>query len=543
MCMLGLQGAASGAVSGIRPPLGLTTPTNSDTNLYQTLCQGALPITWNGVSFSFEEMNDTNCIVHTVILPSTGGADSTITMTVRVRLNSTAVYHDTLRQNDLSTYTPPLSVSISYSPSDTDPSLVALVDTTVTLTNTAGCDSTVVFSLHIWRNYAVEDSAFVCDNKLPHRWREHILLGDTTLVDTLLTLHGADSVVTYTVSTLPSFVSYDTVSFCPLDSIIYLGHDYGALGDYDTLFFAANGCDSLLHIHLQASSTHISPLVSLDGNKWLPYDTLLLGCSPQQFFLRDTTPVQSHEWHFWNNDGSSDTTGTDNLFAVIADTLSTFGFQLTSVSPEGCPDTIRVDTILITFPKPTADFIFYPERPSMHHPFSQFTNRNFPDTCDWFWLVSKDQGGGTMDTLRERNPYYEWDVPATPGDYPVKLVAMWLHYGPDSLTVVCSDTSTQTVVIVNTYLQFPNVVTPNGDGNNDTWEVVNLVDMGEYTMNELWIYNAWGVLVFHAKDIRNHEDFWNPLDTRSPDGTYYFRFSAKNEHGVVRKNGVIEVVR
>ena len=73
--------------------------------------------------------------------------------------------------------------------------------------------------------------------------------------------------------------------------------------------------------------------------------------------------------------------------------------------------------------------------------------------------------------------------------------------------------------------------------------MVNLVDIGLYPVNELWIYNQWGVRVFHARDIRTHEEFWDPNATNSPDGTYYYRFAAMSDYGVVKRNGTIEVLR
>ncbi len=108
---------------------------------------------------------------------------------------------------------------------------------------------------------------------------------------------------------------------------------------------------------------------------------------------------------------------------------------------------------------------------------------------------------------------------------------------------MCADTLEQTVTIVNDFLQFPNLVTPNGDGQNDRWIVVNLVEEGLYTMNEVWIFNQWGVQVFHAKNMRREEDFWDPNETNSPDGTYYYRFTARSEYGIVKHNGTIEVAR
>jgi hypothetical protein len=53
----------------------------------------------------------------------------------------------------------------------------------------------------------------------------------------------------------------------------------------------------------------------------------------------------------------------------------------------------------------------------------------------------------------------------------------------------------------------------------------------------------WGTLVYHTKNISQESDFWDPALTHSPDGTYFFRFSAKSLHGLVRCNGSIEVVR
>ena len=132
---------------------------------------------------------------------------------------------------------------------------------------------------------------------------------------------------------------------------------------------------------------------------------------------------------------------------------------------------------------------------------------------------------------------------ADTGDYPVALIAYFLHQGPDTLTITCTDTATFPIKIVNTYLQFPNFVTPNGDGINDRWVIVNLLEIGEYSMNELWIYDRWGALVYHVKNISKPSDFWDPLETNSPDGTYYYRFSAKNNFGLIKRNGVIEVVR
>ena len=62
-------------------------------------------------------------------------------------------------------------------------------------------------------------------------------------------------------------------------------------------------------------------------------------------------------------------------------------------------------------------------------------------------------------------------------------------------------------------------------------------------MNELWIFNQWGVCVYHVRNITRDDQFWDPNDLPCPDGTYYYRFMAQNPYGIVRHNGIIEVLR
>ena len=149
------------------------------------------------------------------------------------------------------------------------------------------------------------------------------------------------------------------------------------------------------------------------------------------------------------------------------------------------------------------------------------------------------------------------------GDYVVRLINEWTHQA-DSFRVAdfawadstlfptclypvlhhtCVDSAEHIVTITNEYLQVPNLVTPNGDGTNDRWEVVNLLEFGNYSMNELWVYDRTGALVYHVKNIRRSDQFWDPEATRSPDGTYYYRFVAEGPYGVVKRNGTIEVLR
>ena len=544
----------------------LTVYRNSDTSISGSLCEGNLPIMWNGVTFALgEEDPITHVITHTTTIHTIHGADSLLTMNLLVLYNSANAIHDTLLQNNLPTYTPPVTVPVVYTQNELDPSLVSLIDTTIVFTNAVGCDSTVHYTLHIWRNYNIADSAVRCDNQLPFSWNGVNFYSDSTATITFSSATASDSVVTFHLIVNPSYDTTDTLLICPHRPYIYDSIDYGGPGVYDIIYTTSLGCDSISHVTLMPRDTSflLSPEVSLnkdhstrleDESVWLPYDTTLLGCLPSLLQLQDTSTSVSRTWTFWNTSGLGDTVSdTTALFGTDIDTMGIFGFQLIAISPEGCHDTVGNDTLLFVFNNPTADFIWEPGIVPFHDPTLTLRPTATPtDSLTYRWLIALDTQGGQYDTLQNDEGTnglwtYSWEPLIDSGHYDVALIAYWEHSlsTTDTLTlsVACTDTAHYPVQIVNTYLQFPSLVTPNGDGVNDTWEVVNLVEMGEYPLNEVWIYNQWGILIFHARNIRRHDECWDPNTTNSPDGTYFFRFSGKGRYGIVKHNGVIEVLR
>jgi gliding motility-associated-like protein len=71
----------------------------------------------------------------------------------------------------------------------------------------------------------------------------------------------------------------------------------------------------------------------------------------------------------------------------------------------------------------------------------------------------------------------------------------------------------------------PNLITPNGDGKNDHFEIVNL---GFSPESELTIFDRWGKEVYASKDYKN---YWP--DGKVAFGTYFFmlKSSGKMERG------------
>lgn len=83
-----------------------------------------------------------------------------------------------------------------------------------------------------------------------------------------------------------------------------------------------------------------------------------------------------------------------------------------------------------------------------------------------------------------------------------------------TVTDDCGRTRSEVVeVIVECDVVIPNVITPNGDGFNDKFEIEGIT----YTPNTVTIFNRWGQKVYEASNYKNQ---WNGGDV--PDGTYFY---------------------
>jgi gliding motility-associated-like protein len=90
-------------------------------------------------------------------------------------------------------------------------------------------------------------------------------------------------------------------------------------------------------------------------------------------------------------------------------------------------------------------------------------------------------------------------------------------------------------------LEFRNVITPDGDGLNEYFQI-NCLNL--YLQNNLKIFNRWGQLVF---EIDNYANDWagvNRLGEDLPDGAYFFVFEYTDETGELQQmKGHITIIR
>ena len=87
------------------------------------------------------------------------------------------------------------------------------------------------------------------------------------------------------------------------------------------------------------------------------------------------------------------------------------------------------------------------------------------------------------------------------------------------------------------------MVTPNGDGINDRFVIGGLVEHQCYPYNLLIIFDRTGRVVYRGENIYSEEQFWDPVATRSPAGTYFYRFVGRGINHATQHNGCIELLK
>lgn len=271
-------------------------------------------------------------------------------------------------------------------------------------------------------------------------------------------------------------------------------HTYSPAGTYNvTLITISNfGCSDT------ASGTAVVNA--------LPVATITVGgtatlCQGDSVML--SVPSMPQTWYDWN-------TG-DSTSSIFADTTWNYVVQVTD-SATGCT---AWDSVMITvLPRPIANA--------------------GPDTAISAGSSAVLQGsGGTM---------WNW-VPVVALDDPTSQnpTVTPVYSVTYTLTVTdqngCTDTDAVVVTLnKDLHLVISNMITANGDGYNDVWNVQNIEF---YPNNHVTIYNRNGMEVYEAEGYNNS---WNGTynDQMLPDGTYYYVLEFPDED--VTYNGAITIV-
>jgi gliding motility-associated-like protein len=130
----------------------------------------------------------------------------------------------------------------------------------------------------------------------------------------------------------------------------------------------------------------------------------------------------------------------------------------------------------------------------------------FPQQELWQWTLEE----GLVDTVSSEQSY-SFYAPVYNGIYEVIATQNEIETG-------CSnrDTASISINLIPCSLVIPNIMTPNGDGNNDTFiGQSNVLTAG--ISADVIVFNRWGNVVYENK---RYIGDWSANDL--PDGTYYY---------------------
>jgi gliding motility-associated-like protein len=126
---------------------------------------------------------------------------------------------------------------------------------------------------------------------------------------------------------------------------------------------------------------------------------------------------------------------------------------------------------------------------------------------------------------------------ADPDAEPI-LTSNYILYGTDA-TNRCFAYDTMTVFVEpGNDVVFYNTFSPNGDGNNDTWYIGNIL---KYPNNRLEIYNRNGKLIYKANGYANLWDGKTYLGEQLPPATYFYIMELRDGAGTYK--GTVSIVK
>ena len=200
-----------------------------------------------------------------------------------------------------------------------------------------------------------------------------------------------------------------------------------------------------------------------------------------------------------NTSGNPATVDAD--FYGLASNIGANIITVTGTDNGSPPAATSSAIVVMVVNNPTGAFGTNPPSPSVAPATVQFTAIT-PGAVSWYW----DFGDGDTSTLE--NPVHTFTGDTT---YIVSLTAC-LRSG-------CCNTFTGTYEVQGGVpIIAPNVVTPNGDGQNDALVFSNL---HYYLNSSVVVYDRWGAEVYSSNDYQND---WTP---NVVDGVYFYVLTGK----------------
>ena len=313
-----------------------------------------------------------------------------------------------------------------------------------TIESSGDCDSVIELHLSFVPAEPIPVYVDICDGG-SYDFYGQILTQPGIYLDTILTSGGCDSIVELHLGTVPPEPIPVHVNICPGDSYDFNGQTLSIPGVYYDSIVTAGGCDSIVELHLAYAAV---PSVNLGPDRVL--------CGEEQFPVVVSAGAGSTQSYLWNTGANTATISVSQPGTYAVTVTNQFGCTGSDDMQVRLQDRITVGIEM------AGDF------------------------CE---------DGGAVLTAVTNAPNVAWNTGEYTTEIEIHQAGTYLVRAYDT---PCEETASITLPKCPFDLYFPNCITPTfDDGVNDWFYLSNPDIVGEF---EIFIYDRWGMLVYHSTD-------------------------------------------
>jgi gliding motility-associated-like protein len=482
--------------------------------------------TWiDGVNYT----SSTNAPTFTLVGGAVNGCDSIVTLNLTINTFVTG----TDVQIACGSYT--WIDGLNYTSSTNTP--------TFTLVGGAanGCDSIVTLNLSINTFVTGTDVQVACGS---YTWIDGLNYTSSTNTPTFTIIGGAvngcDSVVTLNLS-INTFVTGTDVQIACGSYTWIDGLNYTSSTNTPTFTIiggAVNGCDSIVTLNLTINTfvTGTDVQVACGSYTWIDGVNYTSSTNTPTFTIVGGAANGCDSIVTLNLSMNTFVTGTDVQVACgsytwidgvnYTSSTNTPTFMINGGAVNGCDSLVTLNLTINTFPV----------MPLLPEDTSYCINAT-PEE------IVASGSGGTF--LWSTDSNFITLIGSSNSILPFQTLGSNTYYVIESLNGCPSPVNSITITIVNCDITVPTAFTPDGDGVNDDWQILDLDFV--YPNNSVLIYNRWGNLIYEHESLKDglyDDNRWNGKynDQDMPVGSYYYIILFNDENGG-SVTGVVSILR
>ncbi|MBK9592481.1 MAG: gliding motility-associated C-terminal domain-containing protein [Crocinitomicaceae bacterium] len=253
-------------------------------------------------------------------------------------------------------------------------------------------------------------------------------------------------------------------------------HTYSVPGSFNTILFVMNnfGCSDTISHPIQVDASPIIDVVALTPTSFCEGDSVTIGSALDPSYN-----------YLWSNGVTTNSQVVDSSFNYVLFVMNT---------ATGCMNSDSIEVIV--FDAPIAD-------------------AGLDTTIDLGFSVVLSGSGGInyawSPSIGLNDAFSPTPTCTTDSTRTYVLTVTDLNGCTDTDSVVVTLSGEQIITIYN-------IITPNGDGFNDTWYIENILN---FPNNNISIFNRYGQIVHEATAYANDWDGTRNGDAL-PDGSYYY---------------------